>query len=109
LEAEEYVVHNGIRMTRDWARALVDAQRKTHYRMGGKVLPRIPFGQECGPIEEIPLSSVEFGRRPCRFCGTLRGQLHDTFCVAEECPACGGWITSCMCFGLYDDDDVIGA
>ena len=92
----DFVVHNGQKMRRAQAAALQAAQAKTHYFVRGKVLPRIPYGNErfWPPVS---------GRRVCEACGTLRGQLHEPLCQWEQCPACAEQVVSCACGVLPGD------
>ena len=72
------------------ARAEIErAQTLTHYPIGGELLTRIRYGDEC------------FGRRfdmaPCDDCGVAKGQLHIPCCDVEECPNCHTQLLSCDC------------
>ena len=33
----------------------------------------------------------------CDDCGTVEGNLHDSFCTRERCPFCGNQLVSCGC------------
>ena len=65
------------------------AQTLTHYPVGGGLLARTRYGDEC------------FGRRPsmvpCHDCGVTKGQLHIPCCEVEECPNCLTQLLSCDC------------
>ena len=65
------------------------AQTLTHYPVGGELLDRTRYGDEC------------FGWRPgmipCHDCGVTEGQLHIPCCEVEECPNCHTQLISCDC------------
>ena len=73
------------------------AQTLTHYPVGGELLARTRYGDEC------------FGRRsdmaPCHDCGVTKAQLHIPCCEVEECPNCHTQLVSCDC----DFDDACSA
>lgn len=61
----------------------------------GRSILRRPFGHE-SPDVRVWGSS-------CPLCGTRRGDYHDDGCVAEQCPACAGYLTTCSCKGVAGD------
>src|SRR4030095_7326906 len=88
-------VHDGLRFVLQVAMApesraeIERAQTLTHYPIGGELLTRTRYGDEC------------FGRRsdtaPCHDCGVTKGQLHIPCCEVEECPNCHTQLLSCDC------------
>ena len=96
---EEFVVYNGQRMTRESAAYLQEVQLLTHYRLEGKLYPRLSYGAETFR------NPTEAGRRQCRHCGAVKGQLHEPLCDYEECPVCGNQVMSCDC-GIFVEDAV---
>jgi hypothetical protein len=88
---EEFVIYNGQRMTRESAAYLEKVQSLTHYRVGSKFYPRLPYGAETFRDPR------EAGSKPCRHCGAVKGQLHEPLCDYEQCPVCGGQVMSCDC------------
>jgi hypothetical protein len=94
---DEMILKNGMLLTREWAEALAAAQRQTHYRFRMElVYRRIPFGEEGYATGSMYQAGVEESQRPCRYCGTARGQLHEPFCPNEQCPLCGEPISHCL-------------
>ena len=65
------------------------AQTLTHYPIGGELLSRTRYGDEC------------FGWRsdmaPCHDCGVTKGQLHIPCCELEECSNYRTQLFSCDC------------
>jgi hypothetical protein len=80
---------------------LQECQSLTHYRCEGDLYPRLPYGLETFG------APAPVGRRPCRHCGAVRGQLHEPLCDYEQCPVCGEQVMSCDC-GIYTEDAVLG-
>ena len=96
--ADERVVYNGVSMAPDWPARIEAAQLVTHYVIGGRPYPRIPYGDEPGDWGA--------GRHPCGDCGVIKGQLHvEDACDVEHCPCCGGQVISCDCEYEGDNDD----
>jgi hypothetical protein len=77
------------------------SQARTHYRFDGKLYPWLPYGSETFG------APAPVGRRPCRHCGAVRGQLHEPLCDYEQCPVCGEQVMSCDC-GIYTENAVPG-
>ena len=100
MPADDLVTHNGVSMRRDYAESLQAAQRRTHYRVAERLVPRIHFGDETYPM-------VSPGSGLCSCCSTARGQLHEPLCEREQCPICKQQVMSCDCDILTDD--AIGA
>jgi hypothetical protein len=78
---------------------LEESQSLTHYRFEGKLYPRLPYGLETFR------NPTEAGRKPCRHCGAVKGQLHEPLCDYEQCPVCGEQVMSCDC-GIFTEDAV---
>jgi hypothetical protein len=96
LEPEELVTYNGIRMRRDYADSLGEAQRLTWYVSESASAPRIVFGIETDPM-------VTPGNDLCPCCSAARGQLHEPLCEREQCPVCKQQVMSCDCDFLTDN------
>jgi hypothetical protein len=96
LEPEELVTYNGIRMRRDYADSLGEAQRLTWYVSESASAPRIVFGIETHPM-------VTPGNDLCPCCSAARGQLHEPLCEREQCPVCKQQVMSCDCDFLTDN------
>ncbi len=91
----EFIIYNGLKVSRDWPAQIEAAQRVTEYLIGGKTFARIRYGEE----------PDDWGaeRGPCHDCGVIKGQYHvGPLCDVERCPACGGQVFSCDC--PYDGD-----
>ena len=80
-------------------RYMAECQSLTHYRYEGRSFPRLPYGLETFR------DSVEAGRKPCRHCGAVKGQLHHPLCDYEQCPVCGEQVMSCNC-GIFTENAV---
>jgi len=76
---------------------LEECQSLTHYRYEGGMYPRISYGLETFR------DPVEAGRKPCRHCGAVKGQLHHPLCDYEQCPVCGNQVMGCGCGILVED------
>ena len=87
--AKKRVVYQGVEMDAEWPVYIEGAQSDLTYTIGGKVYPRIRYGEE----------SEDWGadQRACHDCAVVKGQLHVRGCDAEECPACGGQAIACDC------------
>jgi hypothetical protein len=72
-----------------WEQRIAEAQRQRTYKIAGRRMQRIPFGQD------------DYGKatdRPrCRDCNAVRGELHVPLCCCEQCPGCGGQALECEC------------
>jgi hypothetical protein len=49
MAAEDLVIYNGISMRRDYAESLESEQRLGSYRVGGRDIARLRFGEETNP------------------------------------------------------------
>jgi hypothetical protein len=96
MAADDLVTYNGIRMRRDYAESLEQAQRAAYYRTEGSLVPRTHFG-----AETYPMVTPGIGICPC--CSAARGQLHEPLCEREQCPVCKQQVMSCDCDILTDD------
>ena len=81
-EEVQTVTYFGVRMPKGWPRKIRAAQKWTHYTIGGKARPRIPY------------ANTEY---PCHDCAITAGRLHVPGCDMERCPACGRQAISCGC------------
>jgi hypothetical protein len=81
--------------------SLSESQRLTHYRFKRELYLRLTYGSETFG------APAPVGRRPCRHCGAVRGQLHEPLCDYEQCPVCGEQVMSCDC-GIYPEHAVPG-
>ena len=59
------------------------------YIIEGQIIRRIPVGED----------TVEYGH--CSECGAAPGRYHYMYCTREQCPLCGGRVTSCECDGGF--------
>src|SRR6266566_9669647 len=50
MAADDLINYNGISMRRYYAESLQMAQRRTSYRVGDRIVPRISFGGETYPM-----------------------------------------------------------
>ena len=92
--AEQFVTHNGVEVLEGWPERIRAAQGVTTHRIGGKIHPRVRYGDEA--------ADWGAGNQPCRDCAVMKGQLHVPGCDVERCPVCGGQVISCAC--PYEDD-----
>jgi hypothetical protein len=95
VEPHDLVTYNGIRMRRDYALSLEEAQRLTWYVAGEVSAARIPFGDETYPM-------VAPGTGLCPSCSAAWGRLHEPLCEREQCPVCKQQVMSCDCEFLTD-------
>lgn len=94
IDPRKTIVVNGQEVAEGWDRVLAEAQDQRTYSIGGKVLERIPFGEDyAGKASDAP---------GCRDCAAARGQLHVPICCLEQCPRCLGQAIGCGC--VHDDD-----
>jgi hypothetical protein len=80
---------NGVRVGRGWGAILRQSQEHPRYRIGGKRLSRIRYGEES---DDPPANPA------CRDCAAAPGQFHVPGCCLEHCPRCRGQAISCGCF-----------
>ena len=90
MAADDMVKYNGIRMRRDYAESLQQAQRTIHYRTNDAPVRRTRFGEETYPM-------VTSGVGLCSCCSAARGQFHEPLCEREQCPLCKQQVMSCDC------------
>ncbi len=95
----EFVVYNGVDVTRDWPAEIVAAQGQEALELRGERFARIPYGQESGWAEQNP----SYASIPCHDCAVVRDQLHVPNCDAEQCPRCEGQLLSCPCTWTNED------
>jgi hypothetical protein len=94
----ERIIYNGVSMIPEWPARIEAAQQITHYSIGGRLCPRVRYGDEPG----------DWGadRHPCGDCGVVKGQYHvGPVCDVERCPRCGGQVISCDCEYEGDEED----
>jgi hypothetical protein len=96
MGAEDLITYNGIRMRRDYAESLEEAQHLTQYVAGNTSAARVRFG-----TETYPMVTQGIGVCPC--CSAARGQLHEPLCEREQCPVCKQQVMSCDCDFLTDN------
>ena len=96
MAADDLVMYNGVSMRRDYAESLESAQRLAIYRVGGRNIARLRFGEETNPM-------ITPGHGLCQCCSTARGQFHEPLCEREQCPVCRQQVMSCDCPILTDD------
>jgi hypothetical protein len=89
MAAEDLVTYNGIKMPRDYAESLENAQHLKWYVSETRSGKRISFGTE----NYFAVSGT--GLCPC--CSAARGQLHEPLCEREQCPVCKLQVMSCDC------------
>lgn len=95
----EFVVYNGVDVTRDWPAEIVAAQRELEVEVQGEQYRRLAYGYESGWAVNNP----SYSANPCHDCAVVRGQLHVPGCDAEQCPRCEGQLISCPCeWGIED-------
>jgi hypothetical protein len=88
-------------MTKDWSEIVAEAQLVTHYEIGGRLLPRIKYGEE---KEDWGADSG-----PCPDCGVVKDQYHlENICDVERCPSCGFQVISCDCEYADGNEDEYG-
>jgi len=80
--------HTGAATTRYLPGVSEDATHDATLRIGGKDLPRTPYGEEPGAA---PLGEQ------CPRCLVHLGQFHAPGCIDEVCPACGQMAAMCAC------------
>jgi hypothetical protein len=92
---KDFVDYNGMKVVAGWPEKIEAAQSLRTYSIGGKLFPRVPYGEEG--------EDWGAGSHPCGDCAVAKGQLHFPDCDAERCPACDGQAMSCDCD--YDEDE----
>jgi hypothetical protein len=90
MAAEDLVIYNGVSMRRDYAESLESAQSLAFYRVGGRDVSCLRFGEETYPM-------VTPGHGLCECCSAARGQFHEPLCEREQCPICCQQVMSCDC------------
>jgi HEPN domain-containing protein len=86
---QEFVVYNGVQVSRDYPAEIAEAQHRTTIELHGQTFERTRFGDEIG----WPSTPAE----PCGDCAVLPGQLHVENCDVEECPRCFWQLITCGC------------
>lgn len=72
----------------------VDGCDVTHFTLGKKRRPRVPYGRE----GRLGVHVLPPDQR-CRDCNAAVGKFHHPGCDLEECPRCDGQVISCGCTG----------
>ena len=98
MSDEDIVTYNGISMCRDYAESLESAQSLAFYRVDGRNVSRLRFGEETFPM-------VTAGHGLCECCSAARSQFHEPLCEREQCPICEQQVLSCDC--SIDCDDAV--
>jgi hypothetical protein len=92
----EFVIYNGVRMSKGWPEKIQEAQLQSAYVIEGEEYPRVRYGEEHD-------DEWDAGRVPCHDCRVVKGQFHVVGCDVEQCPRCGGQVITCDC--PYDEED----
>lgn len=73
----------------EWQDEFQQAQLKVHYKLEGKLYPRIRYGSE----------EDDWGAddRPCHDCDAKKGKYHLPGCDVERCPRCKNQVITCGC------------
>lgn len=100
MSEEKSIMYRGISMIESWPQKIKEAQAIVTYKLGGKDLPRVRYGDE-----QDNWASAE--KQPCGDCGVIKGEFHvQECCDIEECPACGTQLLTCECpFDYRMEDD----
>jgi hypothetical protein len=76
--------------SKNWQEQIQAAQSEPTALIKWRRYQRIPYGNEKHPLQS--------GDQPCSGCGVIKGQYHvQDWCNLEECPRCGGALSSCFC------------
>jgi hypothetical protein len=94
---EEVVFYNGVFMSVDLKKEIVEEQVKTKFLISGNVYQRIPYVLS----PNNPARSDYLEDRKCHDCWVVPGQIHLLGCDMEVCPKCGTQLLSCGCEYSY--------
>jgi HEPN domain-containing protein len=89
----QFVVYNGIEMSKYNPAEILDAQRETYFERDGQKFYRSKYGEEPGWSDIDP----NFADIPCHDCGVVKVQYNAESCDVEQCPRCRHQLLGCAC------------